>query len=58
MNKYTYLHVVQGNYGYGWEDVTASESYREARDDIKSHRENEAYAFRMIERRELNIKED
>lgn len=35
--------VVQGNYGYGdgWEDVTAEETYREARQRLKEYRENE-----------------
>lgn len=27
--KYIYLHVLQGQYGHGWEDLTASESRRE-----------------------------
>lgn len=56
INKYLYLWVVQGYYGdlYKWEDVAASEHFREARDDLKAHRENEPYLFRMIQRRELN----
>ena len=56
-NKWMYLWIVQGHYGsqYGWEDLTASESYREARADLKSYRENEpGYAHRQIQRRELN----
>jgi hypothetical protein len=38
-NKYLYLYVLQGNYGYGhgWEDL-----------------ENEGGHYRIIERRELN----
>lgn len=53
--KFTYLHVVQGNYGYGWDDLTESESYREARTDLRCYRENETqYSHRMIKRRELN----
>ncbi len=53
MNKYLYLHVVQGHYGFGWEDVTQSEDYREARNDLKAYRENEPqYAHRLIQRRE------
>ena len=55
-NKYTYLYVLQGDYGYGhgWEDLTASENQREVRDDKKAHRENENARFRTIQRRELN----
>ena len=53
-NKYIYLYIVQGNYSFGWEDLTASESYRECKADIKAYRDNEGGAFRIIERRELN----
>jgi inosine/xanthosine triphosphate pyrophosphatase family protein len=54
-NKFTYLHVVQGNYGYGWDDLTESEDYREARADLTCYRKNETqYSHRMIKRRELN----
>jgi len=55
-NKYTYLWVIQGRYGiYGWEDLTCSELYREARIDLQSYRENErGIPFRIIQRRELN----
>lgn len=55
-NKYLYLYVVQGNYGYGWEDLTQSESWREARDDLKAYRQNDPHPHRIIERRELNPK--
>lgn len=56
MNKYTYLHVVQGYYlGSGWEDLTQSEDYREAKIDIKAYRENAPEtAYRLIKRRELS----
>ena len=38
-NKYLYLYVVQGNYGsYGWEDLAESESYQEARYNLKEYR--------------------
>ena len=42
-NKYTYLHVLQGNYGYGhgWEDLTASEDYRDVKRNLKEYRESE-----------------
>ncbi len=58
MNKYTYLNVVQGYYGslYGWEDVCASESFKEAYGDLLAYRENERkYDHRLIQRRELNV---
>ena len=54
-NKYVYLFVLQGNYGYhGWEDLTASENRQEVRDDLKAYRENEGGVYRIIRRRELN----
>lgn len=52
--KYLYLFVVQGNYGYGWDDVYESEDYRDARARLKEYRANEKKAsHRMIKRREL-----
>lgn len=53
VNKYTYLWIVQGFY-QGWEDLCASEMWREANLDLKAYRENERGAFRLIQRRELN----
>jgi hypothetical protein len=47
--------VVQGNYGYGhgWEDVTAAETWKEAKQNIREYRENESgVPFRVIRRRE------
>lgn len=51
--KYIYLHVLQGQYGFGWEDLTASESRREVLNDRKAYRENEGGTYRIIKRREL-----
>ena len=52
-NKYEYLFVVQGNHGYGWEDLISSEDYREARARLKDYRDNEKkYSHRMIQSRE------
>jgi len=53
-NKYLYLFVVQGFYGYGWEDLTQSENRTEARDNLKDYRNNEPGPHRLINRRELN----
>jgi hypothetical protein len=46
--------VVQGNYGYGhgWEDVTAAETWKEAKQNLREYRENENAPFRVIRRRE------
>jgi len=56
-NKYIYLHVLQGDYGYGYgfEDLCASESFREVRQNLKEYRENEGGNYRIIQRRELNL---
>lgn len=51
--KYDYLHVLQGHYGHGWEDLCASESYREVAQNMREYRANEAGWYRIIERREL-----
>ncbi len=38
---------VQGNYGQGWETVCAEESWKEARAQVKTYRENERGPFRL-----------
>lgn len=50
-NKYRYVYVVQGNYGYGWDDLTESESYRDARRDFRDYRDNEPFPHRIVKRR-------
>ena len=52
MKKYTYLHVLQGSYGQGWEDLCASESRKEIIANRKEYRENEGGTYRIIQRRE------
>jgi hypothetical protein len=49
--KYDYLNVVQGNYGQGWEDLTASEDRKEAVANLRDHRENDPAPTRLIRRR-------
>ena len=53
MNKYEYLWIVQGYYAQGWEDLTASTLWIEAKNDLKAHRDNETVPFRLIQRRVL-----
>ena len=54
-NKYSYVFVIQGNYGYGWDDLTEEETYKEAREQLKCYNENEPNVFhRKIQRRVLN----
>jgi hypothetical protein len=55
MNKYLYLHVMQSNYGNGFEDMGQSEDPREIRTTLREYRANEPqYNHRMIQRRVPN----
>jgi hypothetical protein len=57
-NKYVYLHVLQGHYSHhGWEDLCASESYREVRADLSTYRKEEGGRYRLIQRREPRVAE-
>ena len=59
-NKYRYLVVLQGNYGYGWDDLvtydTAESGWMaEMKADRRAYRENEpGVSHRIVHRRELN----
>lgn len=55
-NKYQYLKVIQGYYSDQWCDVAAYDKndplqMKGLRTDLKSYRENEPVAFRVINRR-------
>ena len=44
--------VIQGNYGYGWDDLTTEASMSEARKTLRTYQENERnVAHRIITRR-------
>ncbi len=49
--------VVQGNYGYGhgWEDLTAEETYREARQRLREYNENEPQSPHRLKLRREKI---
>jgi hypothetical protein len=51
-NKYDYLFVLQGRYGHGWEDLSASESMAEIRRTRREYRDNEGGEYRVIQRRD------
>lgn len=60
-NKFIYLSVLQGNYGYGWDDLCQYDHSEpgweaELKSDRKAYRENEPYPHRVIYRRVLNPK--
>ena len=42
---------VHGDYGSGFEEVTAAATRREARQLLKDYRENEPYPFKIIKKR-------
>ena len=56
-NKFTYLVILQGHYGQGWEDLTAAEDnwegLKEVRADKRAYQDNEGGSYRIIRRREL-----
>lgn len=57
VGKTKQVSVLQGNYGYGWEDLCQYDSTnsRECKDDLKAYRENEpGVPFRVIYRRVPN----
>lgn len=63
--KYSYCKVIQGNYGYGWDDesfyeTNSSYTFRTNperaffRDDLRRYKENSPGSIRVVNRRELN----
>ena len=45
------VYVVQGHYGFGWEDLTEEDSRSEGLARLREYRANEQYAHRLITRR-------
>lgn len=54
--KYSYVKVIQGNYGYGWEDVSEydKQEFSTVKNDLKEYRLSNTGAYRVIDRRVLN----
>jgi len=47
------VYVVQGNYGYGWDDLFEEDTWLDAKQALKEYQENEPqYSHRIITRRE------
>ncbi len=42
---------IEVNYGYGWEHEVTEDSWREAREQLRTHRANCQYAVRAVKRR-------
>lgn len=58
-NKYDYLYILQGNYGYGWEDLTAEDkaeplALKRIKQTKAEYIENEGGIYRIISRRVLS----
>jgi uncharacterized protein YkvS len=51
--KWVDVHIVQGNYGQGWEDLSSHIIRTLANDDLKSYNENEPSPHRIITRKIL-----
>ena len=56
INKWNRQYVVQGNYGYGWDDLVTHDNRTDARNDYLWYQKNESNSHRIIERRILNPK--
>ena len=54
--KYRYVKVIQGNFGYGWEDVSEydRQDFSTVKNDLKEYRLSNTGTYRAINRRVLN----
>ena len=54
--KYKYVKVIQGYFGYGWEDVSEYDKQDSSlvRKDLKEYRLSNTGVYRVIDRRVLN----
>jgi hypothetical protein len=43
-------YILQGQYGHGWEDLTAEETFKEARAQKRCYQENEGGRYRIVRR--------
>lgn len=56
VGKTKMVYVLQGNYGYGWDDLCEydRDQYGECKADLKAYRENQPANYRIIQRRVPN----
>ena len=54
--KYKYVKIIQGRFGYGWEDVSEYDKadFSIVKNDLKEYRLSNTGAYRVINRRVLN----
>lgn len=57
-NKWKTEHIVQGSYGYGWEDENTEETRKDGIRSLREYRENGLGVYRLICRRVLNTQEN
>ena len=55
-NKYRYVKLIQGNFGYGWDDVSEydKQDFSLVKNDLKEYRLSNTGSYRVINRRILN----
>ena len=55
-NKYRYVKLIQGNFGYGWDDVSEydKQDFSLVKNDLKEYRLSNTGSYRVIDRRILN----
>ena len=55
-NKYRYVKLIQGNFGYGWEDISEydKQDFSLVKNDLKEYRLSNTGSYRVIDRRILN----
>lgn len=53
INKWLYFYVLQGDYGHGWEDLTAGTG-AEVTQSRREYVANEAGRYRIVSRKEPN----
>lgn len=54
ITKYIKEYIIQGHYGFGWEDETAASTLQEAKGFLKDYRLNSQYPSRLVTRRVPN----
>lgn len=52
--KFITAFIIQGNYGQGWEDETEESTYKDAKAQLKTYRDNSQYSCRLIRRKVEN----
>ena len=46
------VYYLMGNYGYGWEEMFECENWKDAREQLKTYRDNEPqYSHKIVKRR-------